>query len=69
MNNAMNNTTNSIAKILWVDDEVELLKPHIMFLRARGYDVDTCNNGYDAIEMVQSKRPASPAYRGGTVAQ
>ena len=49
---AMNTTT----KILWVDDEVELLKPHIMFLRARGYEVDTCNNGYDAIEMIAAGR-------------
>lgn len=42
------------AKILWVDDEIELLKPHIFFLKGKGYDVETCNNGYDAIEMVQS---------------
>ncbi len=38
-------------KILWVDDEIELLKPHILFLRERGYSVETCNNGYDAVEM------------------
>ena len=42
------------AKILWVDDEIELLKPHIFFLKGKGYDVETCNNGYDAIDMVQS---------------
>ncbi len=40
-------------KILWVDDEVELLKPHIFFLQEKGYEVDSCNNGYDAIELVQ----------------
>ncbi len=39
-------------KILWVDDEIDLLKPHVMFLTAKGYEVDTCNNGYDAVEMV-----------------
>ena len=39
-------------RILWVDDEVELLKPHVMFLAAKGYDVTTCNNGYDAVELV-----------------
>lgn len=39
-------------RILWVDDEIELLKPHIMMLQAKGYAVDTCNNGYDAIDMV-----------------
>ena len=43
-----------MVKILWVDDEVELLKPHVMFLKGKGYDVDTCNNGYDAIDMVRS---------------
>ena len=39
-------------KILWVDDEIELLKPHVMFLKAKGYEVETCNNGYDAVDMV-----------------
>ncbi len=39
-------------KILWVDDEVELLKPHIMFLQSKGYSIETCNNGYDAIETL-----------------
>ena len=39
-------------KILWVDDEIDLLKPHVMFLTSKGYDVETCNNGYDAVEMV-----------------
>ncbi|MDR0510988.1 MAG: response regulator [Rikenellaceae bacterium] len=41
-------------KILWVDDEIELLKPHILFLEGKGYRVEHCNNGYDALEMVQS---------------
>ncbi len=40
-----------MVKILWVDDEIDLLKPHILFLNKRGYTVDTCNNGYDAIDM------------------
>ena len=43
------------AKILWVDDEVELLKPHILFLKSKGYEVDSCNNGYDAIEMASAE--------------
>ncbi len=47
---------NSMAKILWVDDEIELLKPHIRFLRDRGYEVEGCNNGYDAIEMISAGR-------------
>lgn len=42
-------------KILWVDDEIELLKPHILFLQDKGYEVETCNNGYDAIDLVASR--------------
>jgi len=38
-------------KILWVDDEIDLLKPHIIFLEKKGYHVSTCNNGADAIDM------------------
>ena len=38
-------------KILWVDDEIEHLKPHILFLREKGYDVETAVNGNDAIAM------------------
>ncbi|MDY7396356.1 bifunctional response regulator/alkaline phosphatase family protein [Aureibaculum sp. 2210JD6-5] len=39
-------------KILWVDDEIELLKPHLLFLEKKNYDVSTCNNGAEAIERV-----------------
>jgi len=39
-------------RLLWVDDEIELLKPHILFLKEKGYEVDTVNNGSDAIDMV-----------------
>ncbi len=39
-------------KILWVDDEIDLLKPHILFLQQKGYSVDTTNNGAEALEMV-----------------
>ncbi len=42
-------------RILWVDDEIDLLKPHVMFLQSKGYEVDTCNNGYDAIDMIGSE--------------
>lgn len=41
--------------ILWVDDEIDLLKPHIIFLESKGYSVETANNGHDAIEMVEVK--------------
>ncbi len=38
--------------ILWVDDEIDLLKPHILFLEKKDYKVTTCTNGADAIDMV-----------------
>lgn len=38
-------------KLLWVDDEIELLKAHILFLEKKGYEVDTVTNGYDALEQ------------------
>ena len=41
--------------ILWVDDEIDLLKPHIIFLREKGYEVSTSNNGQEALEIVRSK--------------
>lgn len=40
-------------KILWVDDEVDMLKPHIIFLEKKNYEVTTCNNGLDAIEIFE----------------
>ncbi|MDG1263820.1 MAG: PglZ domain-containing protein [Flavobacteriaceae bacterium] len=43
-------------QILWVDDEVDLLKPHILFLLSKGYQVTSCNNGLEAIELVQKNR-------------
>lgn len=39
-------------KILWVDDEIDLLKPHILFLEQKSYSVDTCSNGADALDKV-----------------
>lgn len=38
--------------LLWVDDEIELLKAHIIFLEKKGYEVITVSNGTDAIDMV-----------------
>ncbi|PDS24791.1 T9SS response regulator signal transducer PorX [Flavobacterium branchiophilum] len=40
-------------KILWVDDEIDLLKPHILFLEKKNYAVTTCNNGRDAIDVFE----------------
>jgi len=39
-----------MSQILWVDDEIELLKPYLIFLQEKGYEVTTMNNGQDAIE-------------------
>ena len=36
--------------ILWVDDEIDLLKPHILFLQNKGYHVITCPSGQDALD-------------------
>ena len=37
--------------LLWVDDEIELLRAHILFLEKKGYEVMTVSNGSDAIEL------------------
>lgn len=42
-------------KILWVDDEIELLRSNILFLKDKGYSVDEATNGEDAIDMVGRK--------------
>lgn len=41
------------AKILWIDDEVEFLEPHILFLKEKGYDVSTASNADDGIELIK----------------
>lgn len=41
--------------ILWADDEIDLLKPHIIFLKEKGYEVSTANNGQDAIDMFRTR--------------
>ncbi|MCQ2193444.1 MAG: PglZ domain-containing protein [Paludibacteraceae bacterium] len=39
-----------MSRILWADDEIDLLKAHVMFLEKKGYEVVCVNNGYDALE-------------------
>ncbi len=39
-------------RILWADDEIELLKPHIRFLEQKGYAVTAVPNGADALEAL-----------------
>jgi len=41
-------------RILWADDEIDLLKPHILFLEGKGYSVDSVNNGTDAVDKSAS---------------
>ncbi|AZQ44417.1 T9SS response regulator signal transducer PorX [Nonlabens ponticola] len=42
-------------KILWVDDEVDLLKPHIIFLESKGYSIDTRISGSEALEAIDEE--------------
>ena len=41
--------------LLWADDEIELLKAHIIFLQKKGYEVITVSNGTDAVEQCQQR--------------
>ena len=41
--------------LLWIDDEIELLKAHILFLEKKGYEVQTVSNGPDAIELCRQQ--------------
>src|ERR1700709_2460546 len=40
--------------ILWADDEIDLLKPHILFLTEKGYKVTTVTNGNDAVDSFKN---------------
>ena len=40
-------------RILWVDDEIDLLRPHLLFLQQRGYHVDAITNGDDALALLR----------------
>ena len=42
-------------RILWVDDEIEHLRPFILFLIERGYKVKTVSNGSDAIDLISKE--------------
>lgn len=42
-------------KILWADDEIDLLKPHIMFLKNKGYDVIPALSGMEALEILKKE--------------
>ncbi len=42
-------------RILWADDEIELLRPHVLFLEEKGYDVDPVVSGVEAVERVREE--------------
>ena len=44
--------------ILWADDEMELLKPHILFLTGKGYEVITAVSGDEALDIVRDNNVA-----------
>src|SRR5687768_11715238 len=41
--------------ILWADDEIDLLRPHILFLKEKGYEVATANSGDGALDLFQKQ--------------
>ena len=51
----MTNLEKNRASILWIDDEIELLKPHIFYLKEKGYNVFTNTNGIDAIKSIHKR--------------
>ena len=46
---------NSRGNILWVDDEIDHLKPHILFLKDKGFKISLATNGPDAITLVKNE--------------
>ena len=50
-------TTQPLAEILWADDEIDLLRPHILFLSAKGYRVTPVRSGNDAITAITAGSP------------
>ena len=43
-------------RILWADDEIELLKPHIIFLKDKGYEVISASSGSEALDLIKEHR-------------
>ena len=40
------------SKILWIDDEIDLLKPHILFLNEKGYEVTISTSGKEGLDLI-----------------
>ena len=51
----LENTAMTNGRLLWVDDEIDLLRAHILFLEKKGYDVSTASNGSDALELCEKE--------------
>ena len=47
-----------MSQILWVDDEIDLLQPYIIYLKGKGYGVTTATNGEDALDRLSESVPA-----------
>ncbi|RMH93634.1 MAG: response regulator [Calditrichaeota bacterium] len=43
------------ARILWIDDEIEFLQPHILFLQEKGYEVEGATNAEDGLELIRQQ--------------
>ena len=43
----------SKVRILWADDEIDLLKPHVIYLEEKGYEVDAVNSGDEALDLIK----------------
>lgn len=46
-----------MSQILWVDDEIDLLQPYIIYLKGKGYELTTATNGEDAIDVLDKTVP------------
>ena len=46
---------NSTPKILWIDDEIDLLRPHILYLKEKGYDVDITTTGKEGLRLIRDQ--------------
>ena len=42
-------------QVLWVDDEISRLQPHIQFLEEKGYHINPCTNGPDALKLIRKQ--------------
>ena len=46
---------NGNRRILWIDDEIDFLKPHIVFLEGKGYNITPVSNGDDGLSLIKEQ--------------